>query len=102
VVVRFDRVGEQFASFVGSPAFVLGWAGVMIVLPVAQLIGHGPFLEAMLGEHYRRAYKHVIEESAELIGYMMLAAAAVEAWIQANSGSHQATETVADDSRRSR
>jgi len=78
VVVRFARVREQFASFVGSPAFVLGWAGFMIVVPIAQLIGHGPFLEAMLGEHYHRAYKHVIEESAELTGYMMLAAAAVE------------------------
>lgn len=82
VVVRFDRMRKQFASFVGSPAFVLGWAGFMIVVPIAQLIGHGPFLEAMLGEHYHRAYKHVIEESAELTGYMMLAAAAVEAWIR--------------------
>ena len=78
LIVRTRRVSDQFAFFLGSPGFVLGWAGFMIVVPVAQLIGHGPFLEAMLGDHYHRAYKHAIEESAALVGYMMLAAAAVE------------------------
>jgi len=85
VIARPGRLGRQFSRFVGSPAFVLGWAGFMLVVPIAQLIGHGPFLEALLGEHYHRAYKHVIEESAELIGYMMLAAAAVEAWFKCAS-----------------
>ena len=75
-IARARRVGDQFASFIGSSGFVLGWAGFMI--PVAQLIGHGPFLEAMMGDHYHRAYKRVIEESGELVGYMMLAAAAIE------------------------
>lgn len=79
LIVRAGRVRGQFDAFLGTPAFVLGWAGFMMVVPIAQLIGHGPFLEAMLGDHYHRAYKHAIEESAELIGYMMLAAAAVEA-----------------------
>lgn len=82
LIVRAGRVREQFGAFLGSPAFVLGWAGFMMVVPIAQLIGHGPFLEAMLGDHYHRAYKHAIEESAELIGYIMLAAAAVEAWVR--------------------
>lgn len=81
-ILHARRLRQQFASFIGSPAFVLGWAGFMTVVPVAQLIGHGPFLEALLGDGYHRGYKHAIEESAELIGYMMLTAAAVEAWIR--------------------
>lgn len=78
---RGRQVARQIGQFLGTPAFVLGWSGFMLVIPIAQLIGHGPFLEALLGDHYDNVYKHVIEESAELMGYLMLVAAAVEGWV---------------------
>lgn len=63
---------------VSMPAFALFWSGFLIAVPLAQLLGHGELLQALMGDDYIRAYKHVIEESAELIGYWVIVAAALE------------------------
>lgn len=78
VVLRAAEVRVQLNAFAGSTSFALGWAGLVIAVPVAQLFGHGPFLEALLGEHYHRAYKHLIEESGELVGYFVLLVGGIE------------------------
>lgn len=68
----------QIAQFLCSPAFALLWAGFVVAVPVAQLLGHGPFLESLMGDDYNRCYKLVIEESGELVGYIMLVAGSFE------------------------
>jgi len=88
VLLRWTRFRQQLVAMSETPAFALGWAGFIVAVPVSQLMGHGPFLEALLGEHYHRAYKHVIEESGELIGYLIAAFGVVEAAIDA-SGSRR-------------
>jgi len=68
----------QIAQFLCSPAFAVLWAGFVVAVPVAQLLGHGPFLESLMGDDYNRCYKLVIEESGELVGYIILVAGSFE------------------------
>ncbi|MDT8408942.1 MAG: hypothetical protein RQ741_05030 [Wenzhouxiangellaceae bacterium] len=69
---------QAMDRFVSMPAFALFWSGFVIAVPLAQLLGHGPLLQALMGEDYIHMYKQVIEESAELIGYFVILAAAFE------------------------
>lgn len=70
---------SQTESFISSVPFGVLWAGIVVVVIIAQLIGHGRFLEMALGDDYRRDYKRVIEETCELCGYFILFFGALEA-----------------------
>jgi len=59
-------------------AFALMWSGLMIAIPFAQLVGHGPFLQALFGEDYERPMKRVIEEVSETVGYIIILMAAID------------------------
>jgi len=75
---RHARLRRQLDRFAGSIPFIVGWAGFMMVAVIARLIGHGPFLEAFMGELYHVDYKRAIEESGELVGYAILLIASLE------------------------
>jgi len=66
-------------------SFGLFWCGFVVVVPVAQLLGHGDFLKELMGDDYIHYYKRVIEELGELSGYMLLLFGALEL-IQAGRG----------------
>lgn len=87
---------RQLAVFLKSQAFALLWTGFIVAIPAAQLIGHGPLLEAVMGDAYKGIYKRIIEESGEVIGYMILAIGAIEMYFlnksQQNAGSHAPDE----------
>lgn len=53
-------------------AFPILWAGFVVTVPFAQLVGHGDLLRLVMGDDYTRDYKRVIEEVSELIGYGLL------------------------------
>lgn len=76
-----DKVKRQLGHYLSSPAFVVLWAGVIVAVPIAQLLGHGAFLESLMGENYLRAYKRVIEESGELLGYLLLLEGSIESLV---------------------
>lgn len=80
--LRRDKLRLQIVRFLYSPAFAIIWAGFIVAVPVAQLLGHGPFLQSLLGDDYTRSYKRVIEESGELVGYLLLVAGSVESILQ--------------------
>lgn len=73
-----SRLGWQMAQFFSSPAFVVLWAGFIVAVPIAQLFGHGAFLESLMGDNYIRTYKRVLEECGELVGYLLLVAGSIE------------------------
>ena len=73
-----EAIPAQVALFARSRALVLLWAGFVMAVPVAQLIGHGNFLQAAMGDEYTRDYKRLIEELGELIGYMLFFMGTVE------------------------
>ncbi|MFO8165638.1 MAG: hypothetical protein R6T98_14045 [Desulfatiglandales bacterium] len=77
-----NKVKWQIAQFLSSRAFAVMWAGFIVAVPVAQLLGHGPLLESLLGDNYDRSYKRVIEESGELVGYLLLVAGSIESVLQ--------------------
>ncbi len=72
----------QIARFIESRAFSILWAGFIVAVPFAQLIGHGAFLKLVLGEAYVSGYKRVVEESGEIIGYFLILIGSIEALIQ--------------------
>ncbi|HMP74813.1 MAG TPA: hypothetical protein PKE12_00815 [Kiritimatiellia bacterium] len=69
---------RQVHAFTSTRSFVILWAGFIVTLPLAQMLGHGTLFEAMMGEDYQRHYKRVIEESCELIGYVILMSGSIE------------------------
>jgi hypothetical protein len=69
----------QAEYFINSASFGVLWAGFMLAVVIAQLIGNGHFLEMMMGNDYHRDYKRVIEETCELCGYFVLFLGALEA-----------------------
>ncbi|EIC28384.1 hypothetical protein Metal_0534 [Methylomicrobium album BG8] len=77
-----DKFRWQFAHFMSTSAFSVLWGGFIVAMPVAQLFGHGPFLQELMGDDYQRFYKCVIEESGEFVGYLMLLAGSIETRIQ--------------------
>jgi hypothetical protein len=77
-------VKEQLFAFVLHRSFGLMWAGFICAVPVAQLVGHGPFLEAALGDDFRRSHKRLIEEIGELLGYILILIGSIEWTIKVN------------------
>ncbi|MBE0536234.1 MAG: hypothetical protein IH624_11250 [Phycisphaerae bacterium] len=79
---RADALMPQVRQFVGTRAFALMWCGFIVAVPYSQLVGHGKFLELLMGDDYVRNYKRVIEELGELLGYLLLLIGSLEAVCQ--------------------
>jgi len=73
---------RQIRIFLKTHSVVILWAGFIIAVPIGQLLGHGDFLQALMGDNYERNYKRVIEETLELIGYILVFAGTVEAAVE--------------------
>ena len=61
-----------------SNGFFLLWAGFIIAIPVAQLVGNGAFLQAIMNDDYSRDYRRIIEEIGELMGYGLILVGSIE------------------------
>jgi len=79
---RFVRQAEEAVSRRG---FAILWAGFVVAIVFAQLVGHGPFLKELMGDDYVRDYKRVIEELGELFGYALLVMGSVESLLEVSS-----------------
>ena len=75
---NFQTLKEQFRVFLQSSSMPLIWAGFIIVIPFAQLVGNGDFLRAAMGDDYSRDYKRVIEEVCEVMGYLLMLLGIIE------------------------
>ncbi len=64
---------SEFKAFCSGRSFGVLWAGAIVAVPFAQLVGHSDFLEAIMGDDYDRSYKRVIEETGEFAGYLIIA-----------------------------
>ncbi|MCF7956741.1 MAG: hypothetical protein K9M75_13140 [Phycisphaerae bacterium] len=72
----------QAKEFIRTRSFALLWCGFIIAVPYSQLVGHGKFLELLMGDDYVRDYKRVIEELGELLGYLLIMVGSIEAVLQ--------------------
>lgn len=73
------RLKQELPPFLSHRTFALLWAGFIIAVPFGQLLGHGNFLEMLMGADYDRYYKRAIEEIAETMGYLLILSGSVEA-----------------------
>lgn len=96
---RKNELFNQIACFVNTKSFSLLWCGFILAVPFAQLIGHGKFLQSLMGEDYVRNYKRVIEELLELLGYILIFIGSVETVLQQKEIPTRAAEklTKADE-----
>jgi hypothetical protein len=69
---------DQVGGFVRTAPFGILWAGFVIAVLLAQLVGHGTFLQLIMGDDYDRTYKRVIEEIAETFGYTVILLGSIE------------------------
>ena len=84
IVFALMRRGEAMdclARFLCSRSFTMLCGAFTVVLVLAQLIGHKPYLKAVFVdmEHFG-TIKEMVEESIETIGYVMILLASIESW----------------------
>ncbi|MDT0634478.1 hypothetical protein [Spectribacter hydrogenoxidans] len=77
------RLGQELTTFLRSDALAMLWAGLVITALMAQQIGHGEFLQPLLGDDYQPVYKRVIEEVIEAFGYLMIALGTLQTVVRA-------------------
>ncbi len=92
------RLGAQMKQFASCRGLPLLWAGLVVAVLFAQLVGHGRFLQLLMKQDYVRDYKRVVEELGELFGYVLVLFGTIESLVQAGAlRSLSAAETGAPD-----
>lgn len=79
---NLKRYIKSVLRFFGMPSFYIMCIAVIVVLPVAQCIGHRPLVTAALGESFGgqdiAAIKELIEEALEVVGYFLILLSSIE------------------------
>ena len=76
--INWKRTREEIFCFLRSSAFPMMCFVIIIVIPVAQCIGHRSFVANVLQMDHIGSIKEFIEESIETIGYFFLLCSAIE------------------------
>ncbi len=72
----------QLEEIVTARFFGMLWMSFVVAVPIGQLVGNGHFLSMVMGDDYNRLYKRVIEETCELMGYLLIVISSVEMHVQ--------------------
>ncbi len=59
---------------------------MIIIFPIAQCIGHGPFVRDVLGIQSIAEIKELFEESGETIGYFLILLSSIEFYLSLLKG----------------
>lgn len=79
---HFTEFRKCMVDFCSSPAFFMMYATAIVILPVAQCIGHRSFFADALGPIADpRLVRRLFEESIEYIGYTLLFLSSIEFYI---------------------
>ena len=82
VVIAFKHRSDLLAELgrAGPPlSMVLMFLGFFLVVGYSQVLGQKELWQAAMGEDYLRLVKNTVEESSELVGFLMILFGAVEA-----------------------
>lgn len=96
------RFGIAWLRIWPSPALALLYAGALVVFIFAQLIGHEPLWQAIIGDDYRRVVKLSLEEFIELFGYCLWFIGTLEFVLQARAVAGRAPVSIVRRLRRRR
>ena len=69
---------KTLAEYMQSPPFTTMSFGVMIILFFSRAMGMGKLWKLVMGDHFIRTVKNVVEEGTELFGYSIIFLAAIE------------------------
>ena len=79
---NLKRYIKSSLKFFGMPSFYIMCIAVIVILPVAQCMGHRPLVSAALGTHFGRnevaAVKELFEEALEAVGYFLILLSSIE------------------------
>jgi hypothetical protein len=67
-----DTIARAMILYVNNKFFVHISIGLLIVLVFSRLLGTGHLWEKVMGDNYDWMYKTIIQESLELLGYMLI------------------------------
>ncbi len=73
---------DELAQLITTRSFGMLWVAFVVAVPFGQLVGHGTFLQMVMGDDYTRMYKRVIEEMCELVGYLLILIGSIEMHVQ--------------------
>ncbi len=69
---------KALLRFFTSPSFYMMCCAMIIILPIAQCIGHRPFVTNVLGTPRIAYIKELFEESTEAMGYLLIFLSSIE------------------------
>lgn len=76
--LTFRNTLKSALQFLTSPSFFMMCCAVIIILPIAQCIGHRPLIVSVLGPRNVANIKQLFEECCELIGYFLILLSSIE------------------------
>ena len=77
---RKEEARKSFFHFLKTPAFQM-MSLVIVMLLIAQILGHRPFIEEAYGKRIdSRAVRRIFEEGLECMAYLLLLLSAVECY----------------------
>lgn len=79
---NYKKTLKTILHFFGMSSFYIMCIAVVMILPVAQCIGHRPVITAALGPHFTKSdivvIKELFEEALEVVGYLLILLSSVE------------------------
>jgi len=78
---RRKELGAQIRGFIQSRAFAF-FVSALLVFFFSQVFGQQELWKAVMGEHYMRDAKRIIEETCELLAYSLLFIGSLECRLQ--------------------
>ena len=71
---------KTLIRFYTSPSFYMMCCAMIIIIPLAQYIGHRPFVINVLGYNDITDIKELFEEACEAIGYLLIFLSSIECY----------------------
>lgn len=72
-----ERAVQKLSDFMKTRSYDVLGCGLLIVLVISRLLGMSSLWSLAVGRHFSSIFKNFIEEGTELLGYMIIFAAAV-------------------------
>lgn len=81
---QLRRETATFTHFLRSHSFHMMMTALIIIIPIAQCLGHRSFLEDLLGDPSIDSHlvRRIMEEPIELLGYLQILLASIESALE--------------------
>ena len=91
LATRWQEVSRSVPELAGRSGVALLFAGFFIVVIYSQLIGQKELWQAVMGEGWQRPVKDMVEETSELLGYVLILLGSIELYVGAGSSNGESS-----------